>query len=578
MRTLYLFLLALIPFFSVSQEISESYLESLPKDIREDVLTRVDKKNDFEKEVYRSIDSTSDIQKKYQEPDFDEILFGSDFFDTMQTSFMPINVPNLDDDYILDYGDILRIQLIGQNDSVDSYELARDGSINLQNIGKLYLSGLSLKEASGLIASKIKQAYIGVEAFISLENIRDVSILVSGNAFNPGVYTLNGNSNMMHALHAAGGINKYGSYRSIKLIRDEKIIDKLDLYDILIKGNFSSKTRLRTGDMIFVDPRSNVISLEGAFNRNSQYELLDGQNLSDVIFYANGIKESADLSNIYLYRLLDGEIKDIPISNISQFKTIAAKDLDRLFIREYNFRNVKISGAVFRPGNYKMIEGEDIFDLIDRAGGYTLNAFPEGAIYLNETAKEINKNAIEKLYHEFIDSLLEVIQKSGSNEMGISSLLSIANELKSSEPNGRIIIDLKDDTSRNLIRNNDSIHIPEKSNDVFIFGEVSNEGPLLYKNGADIEFYLQEASGIKESADNEKIYILFPNGRTKQFNRRRNLFASQSQNIIIEPGSVIYVPRKVDDTIASRLSAQAYASILGNIGVTLASISAINNN
>ena len=69
---------------------------------------------------------------------------------------------------------------------------------------------------------------------------------------------------------------------------------------------------------------------------------------------------------------------------------------------------------------------------------------------------------------------------------------------------------------------------------------------------------------------------MYPNGKTKQFNRKRNLFASKSQEIIIEPGSVIYVPKKVDDTVSSRLTAQAYATILGNISLALASINSIN--
>ena len=282
MSKLYIFTLLTLPLLLISQEISEDFLSSLPEDIRKDVMEKANKKNDFEKEVYRSIDSSSDIQK----PDSERSIFGSDFFDTMQTSFMPINVPNLDNEYLLDYGDILNIQLIGKIDSIDSYQLARDGSINIPDIGKLYLSGISLDKASKMIISKVEQTYIGVDTYITLENIRDVSIMVSGNAYNPGIYTLNGNSNMLHALHAAGGIDQYGSYRSIKLIRDGKIIDTLDIYDILILGELTSKIRLRSGDMIFVDPRSNLVTLEGAFKRTYKYELLDDQNLSDVIFYA----------------------------------------------------------------------------------------------------------------------------------------------------------------------------------------------------------------------------------------------------------------------------------------------------
>ena len=567
------FILLTFSFLIVSQEINQTYLDSLPEDIKDDVMSRIDKKNTIEKEVYRSINSSSDVKKKIGE----DQIFGSDFFNTMQSSFMPINVPNLDDSYTLDFGDILKIQLIGQNDSIDSYQLARDGSINIPDIGKIFLSGLSLKSASEMIVAKIKQTYIGVEAYISLENIRDVSILVSGNAYNPGIYTLNGSSNMLHALHAAGGINKYGSYRNIKLIRDGQIVDTLDIYQILVEGDFDSKTRLRSGDMIFVDKRSNVVELEGAFKRVGFYELLENQKLSEAILYANGVSSDADFSNIFLYRLLDGKIDDIPLTNISQFENIDARDLDRIFIRKHSFRNVEISGAVLRPGNYKMIEGEKISDLIERSGGYTKNAFPEGAVYINKEAESINKTASENLYNAFIDALLEILQR-GTGEIDLTSIIAIADEIKNVKPNGRIVINLKDDSLNNLVRDKDKLFIPEKNNNIFIFGEVFNEGSLIYQKGANLEFYLSEAAGLKDTADNESIYILYPNGRTKLFSRKRNLFASQSQKIKIEPGSVIYVPRAIDNTLSSRLAAQAYASILGNIGISLASISAINNN
>ena len=124
---------------------------------------------------------------------------------------MPINEPNLNSTYILDFGDVIEIQIIGQEDSIQEYIINRDGSINISDLGKIVLSGLSLNEASSLIKNKVKNIYIGTEAFITLKNIRDISILISENAYNPGIYTLNGNSNMLHALTMAGGINEFGS-------------------------------------------------------------------------------------------------------------------------------------------------------------------------------------------------------------------------------------------------------------------------------------------------------------------------------------------------------------------------------
>jgi len=206
-----------------SQELDEAYLQSLPEGVREDVLNKIEAKDDLDKPVYRRASTFIDKDKDEDEG-IDNILFGSDFFDVMQTSFMPINEPNLDSSYVLDFGDVLEIQFIGQKDQIDNYSINRDGSINLPDIGRLNLSGLSLNDASNLIKAKVSSAYIGTEAYISLKNIRDINVLVVGNAYNPGIYTLNGNSNMLHAISMAGGINDIGSYRNINLIRSGKVI------------------------------------------------------------------------------------------------------------------------------------------------------------------------------------------------------------------------------------------------------------------------------------------------------------------------------------------------------------------
>ena len=137
---------------------------------------------------------------------------------------MPINEPNLSAEYILDFGDVIEIQIIGQKNYTEEFSIKRDGSISMPDIGSLNLAGLSLGDASSLIKAKINSSYTGTKAYITLANIRDINVLVSGNAFNPGIYTLSGNSNMLHALSVAGGINEYGSYREINLIRNQKLL------------------------------------------------------------------------------------------------------------------------------------------------------------------------------------------------------------------------------------------------------------------------------------------------------------------------------------------------------------------
>ena len=186
----------------------------------------------------------------------DLVVYGSDFFNTFQTSFMPINEPNPDSGYMLDVGDVLQVQLVGPNEyNIDELLINADGSITLEDIGEIVVAGLSLNDASQLIKSKVNSSFIGTEAFINLIEIRDVNILVTGNAENPGIYTLTGNSNILQALLAAGGISEFGSLREINLIRDDVIIETLDIYDLLIEGKYSIKKRLRSGDVVFVEAR-----------------------------------------------------------------------------------------------------------------------------------------------------------------------------------------------------------------------------------------------------------------------------------------------------------------------------------
>ena len=204
---------------------------------------------------------------------------------------MPINEPNLNAEYVLDFGDVLEIQLVGQENYIEEFSINREGTISLPDIGKLKLAGLSLKDASSIIKSRVSSSIIGTEAYVSLSNIRDINVLVSGQAYNPGIYTVSGNSNVLHVLGVAGGINEYGSYREINLIRDQKVVETLDMYDVLITGKYNSKISLKSGDIIFVKPVNKIVTIDGAIKLPAKYELLDNQNLADVFLMQTELQQ-----------------------------------------------------------------------------------------------------------------------------------------------------------------------------------------------------------------------------------------------------------------------------------------------
>ena len=602
------FALFFLTFFLINifaQELDPKYLDTLPEDIKSDLMERADKKNKDSEQLYRSSLYSSKLEKdeeledlktriqvdlaelerRLKQDDGLEIkkglkIFGLEFFKTFQTSFMPINEPNLDSSYILDVGDVLNVQLIGQEDFVETFPINRDGSINLPKIGKIVVAGLSLSEASAIIKSSVKSSFIGTDAYINLDQIRDVNIVISGNAKNPGIYTLTGNSNILQALTVAGGIDEYGSLREINLIRDDKVIETLDLYKLLIDGSYNLKKRLRSGDVVFVRPRHKLVAIDGAVMRPAKYEVKTNEKLSSVIKFSNGLKQTADLQNISLERMLDGTLKSIPITNISQFENIDSVDGDLIYIREYAYRVASISGAVYKPGSYTMAAGETIADLINKAGGFTDNAYPFGAVYENNDAKLVNKKAKDLLYEEFLDNIIAMSQQNISENFDLTPILSLTREIKNSEPSGRIVVDLTESINNKTlnIRAGDSVIIPEKTNNIYVYGEVSSEGAVMFSQNKTVDYFVEKSGGYKRFADNDSIYILHPNGETQRYSKKRNLFANSPHEVNLYPGSVIFVPRKLDNSATRRLATQAYVSILGNLGVALASLSAIDNN
>ena len=555
-----------------SQELDEAYLESLPESIREDVLDKIDDREIDDNPVYRR--PSSMIEK----PESDSDRFGAQIFDMMQTSFMPINEPNFDSSYVLDFGDTLEIQLVGQQNSIDELSIKRDGSINISEIGKVSVAGLTLESASTLIKNKITNAYIGIEAFVTLVNIRDIQVLITGNAYNPGIYTLNGNSNLLHALSMAGGVDETGSYRKIDLIRNDEVIKTIDLYDIFIDGKSGFGDRLRSGDTILVRPSIKMVTISGAVKRPGLYELKEGDNFSDLLKYGIGFSDNADLQSLRVERPTGELTTFIEIPDLKNINSIAVQSSDNLNVRAYERRTASIRGAVNRPGTYTIANDETLSSLISKADGYKNNAYPFGGILNNIRALELNEVAKEKLYTSFVQKLIT----KGDQLFASESLPFILDELKRAEVTGRIMAEFDLDVieaNSNLdttLDDGDEIIIPIKSEQVYIFGEINQVGAVRYQPSKDIDYYISSVGGLLKSSDIKNIFVVHPNGEINKLNTNRlSLLNNRSNDILIYPGSVIYIPREVKSQDAS-IIASIWAPIVSSTATSLAALSVLN--
>lgn len=575
MKKLLLCLFLLTPHLILSQELDESFMKTLPESVRADLESKIEATSDSEKPVYRRASTMLD------KPEMEKSgVFGESFFDTMQSSFMPINEPNFDASYILDFGDVLEIQLTGTKDTINQYSIKRDGSINIDDVGNVQLSGMPLFEAVNLIKSKVNLSYIGIDTYVSLVSIRDIQVLITGNAYNPGIYTLSGNSNILHALSMAGGVGKGGSYREIKLIRDNKVLSSIDLYDTFVFGKNDFSTRLKSGDTILVSPTKNIVGAISGVNRPGLYELHDNETYENLLKYANGLKSGIDLNFIQVQSLNGNKIDSKNLS-FELLKSTIIQDNDSLIIREFQYGVVSISGAVLSPGNYKITEGETLSGIIQRAGGYSEFAYPFGGYLNNLKTQELNEDAKNRLYDSF---LLNLVEKGSMGGVDNSSLPIILEQLREAKVTGRVIAEFDMDALKaypdldTLLYDGDEILIPSLTQQVYIFGEVSNQGGVRYKSNEDLEYYLKSAGGTLTSADINSIYIINPNGETSNLNESSKLsfFKPGEDNQLVFPGSIIYVPRTTN--IQSRtLVASVWAPIISSLALSLASISALDN-
>lgn len=604
MRKLILSLYLIFPLFLISQELNEAYLESLPEDVREDVLKEMETQEEDAVPSYRRPSTMIEKQKALAEriaaaklmldeltADFDESdiemlakpkkRFGNSIFSLMQSSFMPINEPNFDGSYILDFGDVLEVQTIGQNNDLArpaQIPIKRDGSINLPDIGKIFVAGLSLESASLLIKNKINSAFIGIESFVSLVNVRDIQVLIAGNANNPGVYTLNGNSNLLHALSMAGGIDDFGSYRDVSVIREGNVIGSIDLYDIFILGKPNFGPKLRSGDSIYVKQAEILTNIVSGVNRPHVYELKAGENFSHAINFANDFKSTANLDFISVQRLEDGNIKILNL-NKEDLSTFPVKHRDIITVREYQYGTVVIEGAVNAPGEYSITGETTLKDIIIAAGGYKKTAYPFGGFLDNKKTKEINKDARDMLYTQYIKGLANNLATLNSQSQGLPILMS---ELKKSIISGRVMAEFDidmisaDPTLDTVLMDQDKIMIPHLTKQVYVYGEISNQGAIRYSPGKNVNYYLKNAGNILESGERETIFVVHPNGKTERLSNNLRFINNKNNDILIYPGSIIYVPH-TGNLMDGMQAAAIWAPIISSIALSLTSLSVISN-
>jgi polysaccharide biosynthesis/export protein len=296
--------------------------------------------------------------------------FGYDLFEGVPSTFAPVSDIQVPMDYIVGPGDTLDIQLYGNEPA--SYELTveRDGRINFPKLGPIMVSGMTFDAARQTIEQRVAKQLIGSRVSVTMGNLRSIRVFVLGEAEKPGSYTVSGLSTMTNALFVSGGVKKIGSLRNIELKRNGRLITTLDLYDLLLHGDTSGDRQLLPGDVIFIPPIGNIVSVYGAVRRPAIYELKGEKTAEQAIGLAGGLLPDADAKLGQLERILQSRLREMQNINltVAAGRATALENGDKLKVPEIRptlENSVVLAGYVYRPGQFEYHAGLRLSDVLN---------------------------------------------------------------------------------------------------------------------------------------------------------------------------------------------------------------------
>ena len=361
--------LSLFPFYSFGQAIDPSIMSQLSPEQIEMAKDAYASKNSTDKSVEELPVIDESLVIKKSSGDSNKIAgkkYGYDFFSSMPTSLTAVGDLPLPNDYIISLRDQFTVILTGSKDALFNLNVKLDGTILFPELGSVSVVGLSFKEVKEKLSQLIKQAYIGVNIDVSLQNLSAKKITIVGAVNTPGTYLVNPFSTITGALAYSGGISEIGSLRDIKLIRNNKEVFSFDLYDLLIKGNRSNDLTIEAGDTLLINAASQFVEITGAVKRPGIYEVLEGETINSLVDFALGFNQTANKSNISV-SFLDLNEASIVKKNVD---TLDQNLQNALSVNVFNYvnepsANILVQGAIEEPGFYNALKYRKLTDLIN---------------------------------------------------------------------------------------------------------------------------------------------------------------------------------------------------------------------
>lgn len=444
-------------------------------------------------------------------------------------------------DYILAPGDRVVVRIWGARSYDDVLVVDQQGNLFLPEVGPIHVAGLR----QGSLLSTVKQA-IGrvftdnVQVYVNLQSAQPVAVYVTGFVNGPGRYAGGSLDSIMSFIDRAGGIDAArGSYRHIEVIRNKKVVEKLDLYRFALEGTVPS-LRLKNGDVILVKEKGVSVSAYGLLREQAAYEF----SKPSVAKGAGLIELSMPECNVS-HVSVTGTRNKSPFNryfSIEEFKSFSLADGDIVeFVADKPGETIMatVQGAITGASRYPINKTMKLRDLLRQ-----IEVEPElaaiGSIYLRRKSvardqKVVIQDSLRRLEQTAMTATSNTPEEAQVRVKEAELIQDFVKRAAQLEPDGVVVVSRRGQVSDLWLEDGDEIVIPQKSNVILITGEVMLPKTVAYEPMMTLDDYLALAGGVTPQANEKQVLIAKQNGEVMV-----------SNNCSIEPGDRILVLPKTD--------------------------------
>ncbi len=295
-------------------------------------------------------------------------VYGAKLFAAQPASFGPIDQAPAPQDMVVGTGDELRIRIWGQINFSANLRVSREGEIYLPKAGAVHVAGLAFSSVAGHLRQALERVYRNFELSVDMGEIHSIQVYVTGQARQPGEYTVSALSTLVDAVFQSGGSSRSGSMRHVELKREGKVITDFDLYALLVKGDKSGDVQLQAGDVLFIPSAGSEVALVGSVRQEAIYELRGQESIEELLEASGGRTAIASGGRISVERIEDHAQRrafELKADAAGLATLLADGDIVRINPITSNYREtVTLRGSVANPGRFLWHAGMRLSELM----------------------------------------------------------------------------------------------------------------------------------------------------------------------------------------------------------------------